>query len=153
MSKNLYLMVGIAGSGKSTWLKNNAKGIVISRDAIRFSMITDSDEYFAREDEVYKKFIEEINYALVDNNNVYADATNLTGKSRNRLLSNLNLNGVDVNIIFINTPVEKCIEQNSRREGRAKVAESVIYNQYNQLVKPSYNERYKYKNILEVVYD
>lgn len=153
MSKNLYLMVGIAGSGKSTWLRNNAKGIVVSRDAIRFSMIKESDEYFAREDEVYKKFIEEINSALKDNINVYADATNLTGKSRNRLLSNLDLKDVDINIIFINTPVEKCLEQNSKREGRAKVAESVIYNQYNQLVKPTHNERHKYKNILEVTND
>ena len=41
---DLYLMCGAPGSGKSTLLKNhlkmNGKNIVISRDKIRFNLVT-----------------------------------------------------------------------------------------------------------------
>ena len=49
---NLYLMCGVAGSGKSTWLKEHESGFnpshaIISRDKIRFSYLKDGDDYFA----------------------------------------------------------------------------------------------------------
>ena len=50
MSK-LYLMAEAPGSGKTYWathhLTENDK--YISRDEIRFSMLEDKDDYFARE--------------------------------------------------------------------------------------------------------
>ena len=46
-------MVGIPGSGKSTWAKarckNNPHAAYISRDEIRFSLLKDEEEYFAKE--------------------------------------------------------------------------------------------------------
>lgn len=153
MNRNLILMVGVAGSGKSTWLKNNAKGLVVSRDEIRFGMVDESEDYFAREDAVYKAYTDKIEFCLtheVPYKNIYVDATHLTGKSRNRLLSNLSLKDVDVSIVFMNTPLEKCIENDSKREGRKCVGEQVIRNQYSQLVKPTHNEKFKYKYIMEV---
>ena len=56
-------MTGIPGAGKSSWLENNFvedRDYIISRDAIRFSMLKDSDEYFAKEDEVFKTFVKYI---------------------------------------------------------------------------------------------
>ena len=90
---NLFLMCGIAGSGKSSWLqKNVSNAAIISRDEIRFSIIGDFDDYFAKENEVFTIFIQKIQEAI-DNNDgpteIYCDATHLTKKSRNKVLNAL----------------------------------------------------------------
>lgn len=57
--KKIYLLCGIPGSGKSTWAKNHLddNSIWISRDLIRFSMVSEEEEYFSKEKEVFKEFI------------------------------------------------------------------------------------------------
>ena len=87
MAKELYIMCGAPGSGKSTYVREHAArgtSAHISRDKIRFSMVTKDEEYFSKEDEVYAEFIRQIIEALkapwVDE--VWVDATNMTKKSR-----------------------------------------------------------------------
>ena len=58
MKKKLYLLVGPAGSGKTTWVREHATpgtSAHISRDRIRFSMLKEGEYYFAREDEVLQE--------------------------------------------------------------------------------------------------
>ena len=59
----LYLMCGIPGSGKSTWIKQNKieSDAVISRDVVRFSLVKEHEEYFSKETEVFYTFIDQIN--------------------------------------------------------------------------------------------
>ena len=58
----LYVLCGIPGSGKSHFCKNHKDDAVhVSRDAIRFALLEDDDDYFAHEDEVYEIFWEKIN--------------------------------------------------------------------------------------------
>lgn len=47
--KQLFLMCGAPGSGKSTWLRANAIGpdcAVVSRDEIRFSYMQSKDDHY-----------------------------------------------------------------------------------------------------------
>lgn len=56
---DLFLMSGIPGAGKSTFLKNRIKkdtSVVISRDVIRFSIVKPEENYFSHEDEVLAIF-------------------------------------------------------------------------------------------------
>ena len=55
----LYLMVGIPGSGKSTFIANTkeVRTLIVSRDAIRFSMVSEGESYFKKEKEVFNTFI------------------------------------------------------------------------------------------------
>ena len=76
------MLCGVPGSGKSTWareqvVKLDGKGIIISRDVIRFSMLGDNDAYFAHEDEVFDEFIKEIQEAINDqeHTSIFIDAT------------------------------------------------------------------------------
>ena len=55
----------LTGSGKSTWLKTHATdGKVISRDVIRYSLLQEGDEYFSKENEVYRIFVDEIRKSI-----------------------------------------------------------------------------------------
>lgn len=141
----LYVMVGCPGSGKSTFCERLGKRdhtILISRDSIRFSMITENDEYFSKEKEVYAKYIEQINHGLWIGFDVFADATQLNKRSRKKLLSSILHNQVnEINAIYMKTPLEECIKRNENRRGtRSFVPVETIEQMYNSIQEPSFEE-------------
>jgi predicted kinase len=151
MGKNkLYIMIGIPGSGKTTYAKYgimNEDTIHISRDEIRFSLLSDTDNYFAKEKQVYKEFIKQINDNLQKGYNVIADATHLNRKSRNALFHNLHIDRTKVTVIgvYINTPLETCLERNeTRKGGRTFVPPHEVHNMYLRTEPPTYNEPFDY---------
>ena len=146
--KRLWLMCGIPGSGKSTWAKHKVEqtgGVWISRDAIRFSIIKDDEDYFSHEDEVLAKFFgdvqEQLNNPLVED--IVVDASHLSPKARQATLGRLNLtNAVEVNCVMFDVPVAVAIERNDQREGRAKVPHSVIRRMDHQKIFPTAKEKF-----------
>lgn len=159
--KNLWLTVGIPGSGKSYFGLNkfseltgvvNESVKIVSRDAIRFSLITESDKYFAKEEEVFSNFIEEITKALNDDaiTDVIADATHLTPKSRQKVLNQISRDNVNIGFICFETDLYVCLGRNSLRTGREKVPEDVILNMKKALVYPTQNEIDKY-NVTKII--
>ena len=156
MNKKLFLLCGVPGSGKSTWAANqlaaNGDGIIISRDAVRFSIIKDDEEYFSHEDEVFNKWIEQINMAIsiVPVSNIYVDATHISRNSRYKTLSKLKLDKVDIIPVWFNMGVTTCLDRNDNRTGRAFVPKSVIRRMSEQAQAPSHGEVFKYKDIIEV---
>ena len=146
--KTLYLMVGCPGSGKSTWIRNHLHTLngythVVSRDDIRFLLVSEDEPYFSKEKQVYKKFIEDIKFGLENADNVIADATHLNEGSRGKLLRHLkdSLKDVKVCAIVIKVPIETSIKQNELRAGsRSYVPEQTIRNMYASLTLPSFEE-------------
>lgn len=83
MEKTLIMLCGCPASGKSTWAKtyeNNEKAIIISRDKIRFELVSPEEEYFSKETQVFNTFISDINYAIADNEHsiIIIDATHIS---------------------------------------------------------------------------
>ena len=142
---NLFIMVGIPGSGKSTWCKKNIGllGKYISRDEIRFSMVTEDEEYFSKENEVFKTFCNKITETLEKGYDVYADATHINGSSRAKTIRNVR--GYDnLYVIVLDTPLTIALQQNEKRKGtRAYVPRGVIRRMSSQFVYPEYNEGFK----------
>ena len=139
--KKLVLMMGVPGSGKSTYARNVLKygDIYISRDEIRYSILTDEDDYFAKENEVIKTFIQYIDEALIDTQyqgKVYADATHLSPKSRAQVLNQLK-NKNKVSVIYLDVPLNIILARNAQREGRALVPENVIRRMYKSIILPT----------------
>ncbi len=151
--KDLILMMGIPGSGKSTYLNavvSSSMGeVIVSRDKIRFSMIDSKENYFSKENEVFNEYVNQIQNALNNPkiNRVYADATQLTEKGRCKVLDKLNLKDVNIKVYWKNTPLKLALERNKKREEIAVVPESTIIRMYNSIQDPRKDTKYKYKEV------
>ena len=150
----LYLLMGAPGSGKSTYLKTrfSQPPAVVSRDAVRFAMVSEDEEYFSKEKEVFREYIEQIRNALKFNKEVFADATHLNESSRAKVLFALghDLKDVEVNVIWVRVPLEVAITQNEFRQGtRAYVPKSVIRRMYSQATMPSKEEGFEHIYIFD----
>ena len=145
---DLYLMCGIPGSGKSTFLKNFIKkdtSIVISRDEIRFSLLKEGEDYFSHENEVVKIFWQKINEELAAGHDVFVDQTSINPRSRKWLLKHIN--GYDkANIIWIDETLETCIKNNEKRKGTNRyVPVDIIINMKEKFVAPTFLEEGFYR--------
>lgn len=143
----LYMMIGIPGSGKSTYAKQIKNAVHISRDEIRFSIITPEDDYFSKETQVFEEFCKQINTELAFGKNVIADATHLNRSSRNKLLRNIK--GYDELVaIVLNTHYTQALEQNENRAGtRSYVPRDVIRRMAMQLTIPDKEIEPKFQHI------
>lgn len=158
MRKILYIMCGPAGCGKSCFvsgeiLHSNKCCRHVSRDAIRFRLITKDGEYFSREKEVFDKFCNDIQDALYSDcyEIVYADATHLTVKSRMKLLDRLDLSNVDIIPIYFDVPMKEILYRNAQRVGRKLVPEKTIQQMDRIYHFPSLEEeRYEYKALRRI---
>ena len=150
--KNLVLLAGIPGSGKSTWLRTHLGDgdAYVSRDEVRFSIISDDEDYFAHETEVFDKFVAEIEENLNKGLRVFADATHINWASRRKLLERIHdKDNIDIDVYVFKTPLETCLERNEQRTGRAVVPRSVIRRMGGQMTHPL-SDPFKYhmmKNI------
>ena len=116
----LYVLIGAPGSGKSTFAKKYlTDAVYVSRDIVRFSILQEGEEYFAREDEVYREFIWKIYDNLQNGKDVIADATHLNPRSRAKLFDALplDLQKTEVIGIFFKTSIETCLKRNDTRKG------------------------------------
>lgn len=150
--KNLYIMVGVPASGKSTYAKKLSEregAIYVSRDEIRFSKIKDKDEYFSKEGEVFGEFVNRVQSALNDGKDVIADATHISRGSRAKLMRALDLCGVHTIAVCMNVDGETCMDRNSKREGMSKVPNDVMLSMIRFYSKPSLSEGFE--AIMEVV--
>ena len=151
---SLVMMVGAPGSGKTTFIKNakgtNLEGNHISRDVIRFSIVKEDEEYFSKEDEVFDKFIEEIQKSIDAGQRTYVDATNLNERSRNKVLDRLNLEGVELYALVFNISLEECLRRNALRSGRELVPESALARMHKSMTNPRGDQKYRYAEVYDI---
>lgn len=152
----LYIMVGILGSGKSyiaNILAEEANGIVVSRDEIRFKYLEDNEEYFHHEKKVFKEYVNTIQKYLDEGGTVIADATHLNAPSRIKLLDNLYFTKEDYVVpIVIKTPFIVCSERNAQRTGRSRVPDDVLKGMYDSFTDPAEDPVYIRPQYYDVLY-
>ena len=117
-----FLMVGLPGSGKSTWIKNSlpANIPVISRDIIRYKLgFTKSVDQKAvlskdKEDTVTEYEMGMIHNYLAAGNDIVIDDIN-TGKYRKGMIQFLRDNGAEVIGVRMNTSLDTCVKRRDRQ--------------------------------------
>lgn len=139
---DLIVMVGLSGSGKSSIAKEfqstvDLKTVIISSDSIREEICGNIADQ-SRNNEVFDIFHKRIRENLEVGNSVIADATNLTIKSRRKILELTK--GLEVKkICYLTTkPIENCLVDNKNREH--PVPDEVIHKQMRKFQVPFYEE-------------
>jgi len=133
----IVVLVGLPGSGKSTYLER--LGVTgLSSDAIRRILADDETEQ-----SIHERVFETLRYLLrqrlaLARPETYIDATNLTPQERRPYVSIGAAFGCEVEALFFDAPIEACRERNARR-GRVVPAEALAKMQ-ERLIPPSTDE-------------
>lgn len=140
MDSVLIVMMGVAGSGKSTRAKEIAEKcedcVIVSRDEIRFSLLKPGEDYFAHEKKVEKIFYKTISNMLLVHKYVIADATHITIKSRNKLFNNISHDKIKIIGVWVEATEEVAQKQNHMRTGIRRVPRDVITSMFRNRVFP-----------------
>ena len=90
---------------------------IVSRDAIRFTLLQKEDDYFSKEDEVWETYVASIESLLKSGETVYADATHLNHGARLKLLKALDIIPDEIEVIYFKVPLEIAQERNAQAPG------------------------------------
>ena len=149
---NVWIMVGLPGSGKSTYIKEELpKSInIISQDYIRQELgIMKDDEHKAignseQEKEVTKICLERIDKEIEERHDFVIDNTNIKAGRVQNYYDKLKKVGANVKIVIIDTPKDICKER--RKE---HIPEKVIDDM--QLGLDKVKEKFKNNKDTEIV--
>ena len=151
LTNEFIMMVGLSGSGKSTFAsKYDIPNTYfetkrISSDEIRERICGDAKDQ-SRNNEVFEIVHKEIINALKSNYNVIFDATNLTIKDRRSILQKIKNIPCIKRCIIMATPIDICKKRNSIRD-RA-VPDDVITRQVSKFEIPFYEEGFDYIDVI-----
>jgi len=135
----LYVMVGLPGSGKSTFAHQELKGCVIcSSDELRRTLFGDENDQ-SHNDVLFITLHKQIMDNLLEGKSVVYDATNLTLKNRHATIDIIKHNiNCSIVAVLMATPIDICLINNDSRQ--RKVPHEVIYNMVRKFQMPMLSE-------------
>lgn len=136
----LTIMIGIAGSGKTTIARRLAAETHaewISSDAARAVFGISEDDH-SHESKVWAWLRTAVDVNLSEGTPVIFDAMNLTRKNRKDFVKIGKARGVKVRAVVVNVPLDVALARNAGRD--RKVPEDAITRMFNQVVFPTYEE-------------
>lgn len=131
----LIILSGVAGTGKSTYVKENyPNAVVVSSDEIGKNAGLKSNENW-----VFAEMYEKVNEAMSQQKEtIIVDATMLTRRKRATVLNQTrpDKKGYTVEVIQLHKPLEQIIEQNKNRPEDDYVPESKVRQMYAAMQPP-----------------
>ena len=142
--QNFFMMVGLPGSGKSTFARNvlsaSPGAVVHSSDEIRRELLGDKNDQ-TQQALVFSTLHERVFSDLRAGKNVVYDATNINYKQRKQFVDRvqaLRIRDLQITCVFMAVSYERCLQQN--HECERSVPDSVITRMYHKFDVPMYLE-------------
>lgn len=136
----LYMLVGLAGSGKSTYSKRLSElsgADIFSSDELRMELFGNTWD-MTKNGELFGELEKRIRDNLISGKSSIYDATNLSNKKRVAFLKYIKKVSCKKVCIIVYSSYENCIKQNNERE--RQVPEYVIENMIKSWHTPYYGE-------------
>lgn len=137
MKPILAVMIGISGSGKSTYatgLKTSLGAQLVETDAIREELTGDPSDQ-TQNYKVFQVAKKRVSDLLSQGKNVIIDATSVSIRDRKDWIDIGRKNDAELRAYFIDTPVDVCKTQNKKR--KRQVPDEVIDRQASRLEAPT----------------
>lgn len=139
MKTRLYILIGLPGSGKSTYAEKELSktAIILSSDAIRKELLNDE----TNQDNnrlIFSTLYNRARIHLIDGKDVVIDATSINRFERARVLDNFKDLDIERIAIYFNTPAKVCCERDKNRA--RTVGNDIIYRYKNKFEFPKKDE-------------
>ncbi|WP_018569238.1 ATP-binding protein [Streptomyces sp. PsTaAH-124] len=130
---SLVILIGAAGSGKSTWARTWPTTQVLELDKFRALVSDDAGDQEATEDAVFA-LQAVLEARLARRKMTVADATNTEAAVRANLVATARRHGVPTVALVVPTPASVCVERQERRPANRRVPEPVVRAQHAAMV-------------------
>ena len=129
MAPTLYVLIGIQGSGKSTWAAANANrlnAVVVASDEIRNELVEAGFDPTDMGDRVFATLEERLAEHLAAGRNVIADATHARRAWRANEVAVGRRFGARTVAIWFDLPLAVCLARNARKPGGEHWGDRII---------------------------
>lgn len=148
----VVLLVGVAGSGKSTIARKafGDKALIVSSDECRKEICGNEQDQTINA-QAFELFYEKIEEGVMQSKQVIADATNLDRFSREKIYDIAKKNNAPIYALMLNIPIEVIKEQNKKRE---RVVPEYVIDRMFKKMKKAYEqicEEIPNENIIDII--